>query len=249
MPVILDDFEAHRQKDLPPIYPACVAKLVPPKDRLNIPAAKKALDEEWDKLKRAGKNGCWNEAIVRERFEVERDARASRETVHFGHVHELCYLKNRELPEADPRRKYKGRAVFLGDQVKDQDGNVALFQELGSAPATMSASKIADYHGLLPGNVLMTAGVTSAYCQAKITGTKTWVELPPGRWRDSWFKSTLRGAERQPKYRRPVVPLEMALYGHPDSGGIWEQHFDSKVKQFGFNRASEVWNGCYWNPS
>ena len=40
----------------------------------------------------------------------------------------------------------------------------------------------------------------------------------------------------------------MALYGHPDSGGIWEQHFDSKVKQFGFDRASEVWNGCYWNP-
>jgi hypothetical protein len=125
MPVIPNELEAHRQKDLPPLYPACVAKLVPPKDRLNIPAAKKALDQEWDELKRAGKNGCWNEAMVRERFEVEREARASRETVHFGRVHELCYLKNSELPEADPRRKYKGRAVFLGDQVKDQDGNVA----------------------------------------------------------------------------------------------------------------------------
>ena len=115
--------------------------------------------------------------------------------MHFGRVHELCYLKSSELPEADPRRKYKGRAVFLGDQVKDQDGNVALFQELGSAPTTMSASKIADYHGLLPGNVLMTADVTSAYLQAEITGTKTWVELPPGRWPDAWFRNAPRGGE------------------------------------------------------
>jgi len=74
------------------------------------------------------------------------------------------------------------------------------------------------------------------------------VELPPGRWPDAWFRNAQRGGERQAKYRRPVVPLEMALYGHPDSGGIWEQHFDSKVKQFGFDRASEIWNGCYWNP-
>ena len=66
----------------------------------------------------SGKNGCWNEALVRERSEVQREARASGKTVHFGRVHELCYLKNSELPEADPRRKYKGRAVFLGDQVK-----------------------------------------------------------------------------------------------------------------------------------
>ena len=153
----------------PPIYPAYVAKLVPPKDRQNIPAAKKAVDEEWDKLRKAGKNGCWNEALVRERPDVERQARSAGKIVHFGRVHELCYLKNSELLEADPRRKYKGRAVFLGDKVKDQDGNVALFQELGSAPATMSASKVADFHGLLPGNVLMIADVTSAYLQAEIS--------------------------------------------------------------------------------
>ena len=182
--------------------------------------------------------------------------------MHFGRVHELCYLKNSELPEADPRRKYKGRAVFLGDRVKDQDGNVALFQELGSAPATMSASKIADYHGLLPGDVLMTADVTSAYLQAEITGTETWVELPIGRWPDSWFHRPEQGksgaertatrpdneGDRAAKFRRPVVPLEMAVYGNPDAGGIWEKHVDAKVKKFGFDRASEAWNGCYWNP-
>ena len=122
----------------------------------------------------------------------------------------------------------------------------------------MSASKIADYHGLLPGNVLMTADVTSAYLQAEITGTKTWVELPIGRWPDNWFhppKCGRSGAQsaatdiaagdpREAKYRRPVVPLEMALYGHPDAGGIWEQHFDAKVKKFDFHRASD--RGLEW---
>ena len=49
-------------------------------------------------------------------------------------MHELCYEKNSELPDNDPRRKFKGLDVFLGDQVKDQDGNVALFQDLSSAP-------------------------------------------------------------------------------------------------------------------
>ena len=28
----------------------------------------------------------------------------------------------------------------------------------------------------------------------------------------------------------------------------FEQHCDAKVKKFGFDRASEAWNGCYWNP-
>ena len=135
--------------------------------------------------------------------------------MHFGRVHELCYLKSSELPEADPRRKYKGRAVFLGDQVKDQDGNVALFQELGSTPATMSASKVADFHGLLPGNVLMTADVMSAYLQAEISGTPTWVELPPNRWPESSPKPKVVGVV--PRVPRPqLVAMENARQNTAD---------------------------------
>ena len=76
---------------------------------------------------------------------------------------------------------------------------------------------------MLPGNVLMTADVTSAYLQAKITGTETWVELPIGRWPDSWFHRPKQGrggaertatrpddeGDRAAKFRRPVVPLEI----------------------------------------
>ena len=129
---------------------------------MSIPGVRKAREEEWDQLRNEGKDGFWNERLVRERRDVEREAREAGITVHFGRGHELCYLANSELPESDPRRKYKGRAVFLGDQVEDPDRNLPLFQELDRAPATMAASKIADCHGLLPGNVLETADATSA---------------------------------------------------------------------------------------
>ena len=45
--------------------------------------------------------------------------------------------KNAELPEGHRGRKFKGRVVFDGSDVVDQDKNVALFQELSSSPATM----------------------------------------------------------------------------------------------------------------
>ena len=51
--------------------------------------------------------------------------------------------KNSELDENDPNRKFKGRAVFDGSDVRDENKEVALFQELSSCPATMQASKAA----------------------------------------------------------------------------------------------------------
>ena len=39
----------------------------------------------------------------------------------------------------------------------------------------------------------------------------------------------------------------MALYGHPESGGYWEQHCDEKVHEAGFSKLCEEWPGCYWH--
>jgi hypothetical protein len=35
--------------------------------------------------------------------------------------------------------------------------------------------------------------------------------------------------------RRPVCPLEKALYGRPDAGGYWEQHCDQHLKNCEFD--------------
>ena len=63
-----------------------------------------------------------------------------------------------------------------------------------------------------------TADVTSAYLQAELKGTTTWVHIPEHRWAEHWFK--IEGGEVVGKvYHIPVCPLGMALHGHPDSGG------------------------------
>ena len=51
------------------------------------------------------------------------------------------------------------------------------------------------------------------------------VRLPEERWPKGW-----RG-----KYKDPVVNLVLALYGHPDSGGFWEQHCENMLKEAGFH--------------
>ncbi|CAE7637278.1 unnamed protein product, partial [Symbiodinium sp. KB8] len=61
--------------------------------------------------------------------------------VHVGKIFEICVEKGSELPEGDPLRKFKGRTVFQGNNVKDENNDTALFSELGSSPATMEAGK------------------------------------------------------------------------------------------------------------
>ena len=96
----------------------------------------------------------------------------------FGRVHELCFEKNPELAPDNPARKFKGRVVFLGNQVRDQNWEMAMFQELGSNPATMGASKACDCFASLDGNAGGQADATAAYTQADSKGTETWVVLP-----------------------------------------------------------------------
>ena len=46
----------------------------------------------------------------------------------------------------------------------------------------------------------------------------------------------------------PVVPLRLALYGHPDSGGYWERHCHNRVLSLGFVPIGECgeWRSCYY---
>ena len=60
-------------------------------------------------------------------------------------AHGIIVEKHSKLPEEDPRRKYKGRGVVLGNQIKNQTSDAALFQDLGNSPATFEASRWADF--------------------------------------------------------------------------------------------------------
>ena len=91
---------------------------------MKIPAAKAAVDKEWEKLE---KNSAWNLTNVRSKKEVIEEARTTGTKVHFASLMDICRSKNAEL-EAK-HQQYKGRVVLRGDIVKDDSGSYAVFTE------------------------------------------------------------------------------------------------------------------------
>mgnify|MGYP003892569001 FL=1 len=220
MPTILTK-KKHRahipeRRDFP--FNALVARKVSKKEIENEPKAQKAVKQEWDRLR--SKN-CWDEDEVYEWSEVANWAKSRGEEHHFGHLFCITVEKNSELPQDNPNRKYKGRVVFQGNQVKDQNWDVALFQDLGSNPATMDASRAADCYGCAPGHNVEVADAEQAYIQADLRGPPTWVCLPRDAWPEKWIKKG---------FRNPVCRLKKALYGHPDSGTFWEEHCENTLR-------------------
>ena len=163
----------HREKMQPLVMPllSCVARPVGKKELSTNPLAQAAVKKEWDKLVT---KGVWDMKSVREWSDVAAEARQAGRVVHHGSLAPIVVEKNHELPEGDPKHVFKGRVVFLGDQVHDQNWEAAMFQEIGSAPSTIEASRAADCYGLMPGNQITTSDGEQAYIQADLKGPCTW---------------------------------------------------------------------------
>ena len=140
-----------------------VHKFIPMPQAMKIPAAKAAVDKEWEKLE---KISAWNLTKVKSKKEVIDEARASGATVHFASLMDICHLKNGEL-EAK-HQKYKGQVVFRGGIVKENSGSYAVFTEQGSSPSQMTAAKIMDIISRLPGCDGQAADAVSAKTQVKM---------------------------------------------------------------------------------
>ena len=160
----------HREKRPEWTFPVdvCVARPVGKAEIQREPLALQSLLKEWDKL-RAAK--VWDEGAVREWSQVAAEARRTGTKTHVGRIFEICVEKGAELPRGDPARKYKGRVVFQGNQVHDENWQSALFQQVASCPATMAAAKAADAYGLLTGNGVEQCDAEQAYTQSKLGGT------------------------------------------------------------------------------
>ena len=198
------------------MFNTAVARPVARKEMMENEEARKAMRKEWLGQHAAG---VYDFSVVREYDDVVREAKKNGTEVHMARIHGICVEKNYQLPKGNPSRKFKGRGVLLGNQVKNQFWEAAFFQDLGNSPATFEASRWADFYGCLPGHGVKLADAIQAYIQAVLTGPPCWVELPEDAWPDDIdFR----------KFCRPVVRLVKALYGHPDSGTMWEQHCDRK---------------------
>ena len=140
-----------------------VHKFIPVPQAMKIPAAKAAVDKEWEKLENIS---AWNLTKVRSKKQVNDEARTSGAKVHFAPLMDICHLKNAEL-EAK-HQKYKGRVVLRGDMVKDDSGSCAVFTEQGSSASQMTAAKIMDIISRLPGCDGQVADAVIAYTQVKM---------------------------------------------------------------------------------
>ena len=102
----------------------------------------------------------------------------------------------------------------------------------------MEAAKLLDAFGSQPGFSKAQADAIQAYIQAIFTGVPTWLSLPRNRWPEHWSK----------EFWQPVVPLVLALYGHPDSGGIWENHLNSRIGKEGWKQIlPDVWQSIFYH--
>ena len=130
---------------------------------MKIPAAKAAVDKEWERLE---KIPAWNLTKVRGKKEAIDEARKKGAKVEFASLMDICHLKNAELETK--HQKCKGRAVLRGDIVKDDSGSYAVFTEQGSSASQMTAAKIMDIISRLPGCAGQAADAVSAYTQVEM---------------------------------------------------------------------------------
>ena len=112
--------------------------------------------------------GVFDLSVIREYHDVAREAKQKNEEVHMARAHGIIVEKHSQLSEEDPRRKYKGRGVVLGNQIKNQTSDAALFQDLGNSPATFEEP---DFLGCLDGWDVQMADAVQAYIQATLQGT------------------------------------------------------------------------------
>ena len=235
MPCVNSERIQHREKAVKVVrfFDALVSRPVGRKEMLTNPDALASMKKEWSGLI---DQGVFDLGAVREYDAVAREAKAKGEEIHMARAHGICVEKHSQLPVGDPKRKFKGRGVLLGNQVKNQSFEAAMFQDLGNSPASFEASRWADFLGCHDGWDVQMADAVQAYIQATLRGTPCWIELPP---------EAVPSECRWDKYSRPVVPLRKALYGHPDAGTFWEQHCDESVRAVGFEPIGEEWPSVY----
>ena len=71
--------------------------------------------------------GVWDESRVMEGWKLRERCRKLRIKANIARIVELCTEKNSELPKGHKSRKFKGRAVYLGNNVRDNIFEWAVF--------------------------------------------------------------------------------------------------------------------------
>ena len=175
-------------------------------------------------------NGTWNYDEVVPRDELMK----RKEHINIGRIMTILSVKHWETPAL---RKLKARIVFRGDDIRDNEGNLAVLLESKVNPTGMAGINANLAYGSLPGHKTTQSDVVRAYLQSWL-GTKvpTWVELSPELVPDE-FKHI----------KRPCVRLWRSLYGHPEAGHHWDMRFREVMTYFDAKHI-DTFQSNFWIP-
>ena len=211
--------------DLESVY-AGVHLLLDRRDWHNHPGYQEAIDKEVNGIL---ENGTWDYTEVIPRSELIK----RKEPMHVGRLMTILSVKHWETPSL---RRLKARVVFRGDDIRDQENNLAVLQEAKVNPSGLAGINANLAYGCLKGHKTTQSDVVRAYTQSDLnTAVPTWVELP---------------VELTPvQYRgisRPCVRLRKSLYGHPEAGFHWDQRFKQIMQSLGAVHLADTFQSSYY---
>jgi hypothetical protein len=225
-----------------------VTRIISPREpEFHSKRGKAAIEAEVSDLRA---ESVWDEGSVKEWAEVRHERKDGYPPM-VGLLFLIMGQKHAELDTGsdieDPNCPFRARAVFQGSNVRTGDGTPAwmLYQEVGATPSSMASTQMALACGALKGSRATTRDARKAYIQSFIDKPgrpRTWLRLPKALWPKSWFY-----ADGTAKYRDPVVILKKALYGHPESGPMWDKKLHQCMRTAGF-KALEGSPGFFYDP-
>ena len=165
---------------------------------------------------------AWIESQIQSTADVLAWSRRTSNSVHFGSLMVIVSVKGAEL--SPDSWKLKARIVFRGDNIRDECGMSAVFDELYfSSPSSLEGLNITTAFGLLDSHGVSVSDAIKAYVQSELKSpTHTYVMLPPELVPDD-----------KKHVKDPCARLYKALYGHPWSSASWYLHLDSILKGLG----------------
>ena len=199
--------------------PAAVTRLLSRSEMFANKNALQAVRKEADGLEDAK---TWLLGSAREKEDVIKESKHTGVSIHLGQLMSICSEKFSEM--AEHLRVLKGRIVYRGDIGRDENGAAAIYQDMAASPTSVQGLNACLAYGSIRGHKVTAADAIKAYVQSTLKSKHvTWIELPPELRPTSW----------QGKFRRPVVILNKALYGHPEAGAHWERHLEDVVVKQG----------------
>jgi len=194
-----------------------VSTIIPPTDwRYSSAPAKKAIEKQ---MKAMVDHGVWDPDSLCEASDVQGPAEFVGGKLLLG-IKGAESLGNNQDKETV---QWKARFVCTGNFISDANGRkIYEFDSPFAMPIDLASVRAVIYYGAQHRCILQ-ADVLTAYLLAKLGGPPTWIRLP--RW-------ALPAAAQGMK--DPVMRLHKALYGHPRSGGDWDQHLGRVLRAQGW---------------